>query len=72
MYKNNLESELWFEVAFWLSAKKVGLRIKELERIYGIEHGNNQRTSKNCKFLKSQEELAADLGISIPTLQNYK
>ena len=52
--------------------KKVGLRIKELERIYGIEHGNNQRTSKNYKSSKSQEELAADLGISIPTLQNYK
>lgn len=54
------------------SAKKVGLRIKELERIYGIEHGNNQRTSNNYKSSKSQEELASDLGISIPTLQNYK
>lgn len=52
--------------------KKVGLRIKELERICGIEHGNNQRTSNNYKSSKSQEELAADLGISIPTLQNYK
>ena len=48
------------------------MRIKELERIYGIEHGNNQRTSNNYKSSKSQEELAADLGISIPTLQNYK
>lgn len=54
------------------SAKKVGLRIKELERIYGIEHGNNQRTSNNYKSSKLQEELAADLGISILTLQNYK
>lgn len=54
------------------SAKKTGKRIKELERIYGIEHGNNQRTSNNYKSSKSQEQLAADLGISIPTLQNYK
>jgi hypothetical protein len=54
------------------SAKKVGLRIKELERIYGIEHGGNRKSTDNNYNLKSQEELAADLGISIPTLQNYK
>lgn len=54
------------------SAKKVGLRIKELERIYGIEHGGDRKSSDNNYNLKSQEELAADLGISIPTLQNYK
>lgn len=54
------------------SAKKVGLRIKELERIYGIEHGGDRKSSNNNYNLKSQEELASDLGISIPTLQNYK
>ena len=54
------------------SAKKGGLRIKELERIYGIEHGGNRKSTDNNYNLKSQEELAADLGISIPTLQNYK
>lgn len=54
------------------SAKKVGLRIKELERIYGIEHGGTRKSTDNNYNLKSQEELAADLGISIPTLQNYK
>lgn len=53
-------------------AKKISLRINELERIYGIKHGNNQRTSNNYKSSKSQEELASDLGISISTLQNYK
>lgn len=47
-------------------------RIKELERIYGIEHGGDRKSSDNNYNLKSQEELAADLGISIPTLQNYK
>lgn len=47
-------------------------RIKELERIYGIEHGGNRKSTDNNYNLKSQEELAADLGISIPTLQNYK
>lgn len=54
------------------SAKKMGKRIKELERLYGIEHGNNQRTSNNYNSSKTQEDLAKDLGISIPTLQNYK
>jgi len=48
------------------------LRIKELERIYGIAHGGDRKSSDNNYNLKSQEELAQDLGISIPTLQNYK
>lgn len=51
------------------SAKKVGLRIKELERLYGIELGGSRRN--NC-VLKTQEQLAKEMGISIPTLQNYK
>ena len=56
------------------SAKKVGMRIKELERIYGIEHGNNQhnRTSNNCKSSKTQSDLAHDMNITVQTLQNYK
>lgn len=62
------------------SAKKVGKRIKELERLYGIQHGatsfqgnqyevipNNSETPK-----KSQSDLAAQMGISVDTLQNYK
>lgn len=52
------------------SAKKIGKRIKELERLYGIEHGNN-RYEKNSS-LKTQADLAAQLGISVDTLQNYK
>lgn len=62
------------------SAKKVGKRIKELEKLYGIQHGatsfqgnqyevipNNSETPK-----KSQSDLAAQMGISVDTLQNYK
>ena len=55
------------------SAKKLGRCIKELERIYGIEHGNNQfdRTPKVSDSL-NQEQLAEMIGISVDTLQNYK
>ncbi len=58
-------------------AKKMGLRIRELERLYGIEHGGNRGnqyvpSSNNCNLAKSQEVLAKEIGISIPTLQNYK
>lgn len=60
------------------SAKKVGKRIKELERIYGIQHGGdhgNQYTEakpNNSDLPKSQSDLAAQMGISVDTLQNYK
>lgn len=54
------------------SAKKVGKRIKELERLYGIELGNNQHTSLPNNSVSSQSDLAARLGISVDTLQNYK
>ena len=52
------------------SAKKVGLRIKELERIYGIHNGN--QLSNNCKAEIKQTDLAEKLGMSMQTLQNYK
>lgn len=60
------------------SAKKVGKRIKELERLYGIQHGGdhgNQYTEakpNNSDLPKSQSDLAAQMGISVDTLQNYK
>ena len=54
------------------SAKKVGLRIKELERIYGISKGNNQHSSLPNNSVSSQEDLAKEIGISVDTLQNYK
>lgn len=51
----------------------MGKRIKELERIYGIEHGNNQfdRTPQVSDSL-NQEQLAEMIGISVDTLNNYK
>lgn len=54
------------------SAKKVGKRIKELERLYGIQHGNNQHTSLPNNSVSTQSDLASQLGISVDTLQNYK
>lgn len=56
------------------SAKKVGKRIKELERLYGITYGNNQhnRTTNNFNSLKTQEQLAKDMGMTVQNLQNYK
>ena len=58
------------------SAKKVGRRIMELERLYGIHQGNgsNQYKQKpnNSVIAVTQSDLAAKLGISVDTLQNYK
>lgn len=64
------------------SAKKVGRRIKELERLYGIKNGGsgfygNRHTENidltiNSEALKTQEQLAQELGMSVDTLQNYK
>lgn len=65
------------------SAKKVGKRIKELERLYGIRdgsaggNGSNQHIKKEQKpnssvIAKSQSDLAAQMGMSVDTLQNYK
>lgn len=55
------------------SAKKVGLRIKELERLYGIRDGSGGKRSlePNNSGLK-QSDIATQLGISVDTLQNYK
>lgn len=70
------------------SVKKVGLRIKELERLYGIKNGsssfqgNQYIKNKSEKVvvpnyseaphLKTQEDLAKEMGISVDTLKNYK
>ena len=59
------------------SAKKVGLRIKELERLYGIQNGgdrksNDVKSKPQNSVLITQEDLAAKLGMSVDTLQNYK
>lgn len=60
------------------SAKKVGLRIKELDRIYGIREGSAGKVSKNLEgnnFIpKTEDELLKSLGLGVTrqTLQNYK
>ena len=56
---------------------KLSRCIKELERIYGIEHGGNhgnQYSTPNPKLsdLPTQEDLANMIGISVDTLSNYK
>ena len=54
---------------------KLGRCIKELERIYGIQNGNNQydRVPKVSEgYVNSQEQLADMIGISVDTLSNYK
>lgn len=52
------------------SAKKVGKRIKELERIYGISAGkpNHEKNSQ----LKNQSDIVSDMNMDVRTLQNYK
>lgn len=59
------------------SAKKVGKRIKELERLYGIKNGGDRgnqyiEAEPNNSVLATQSDLATQLGISVDTLQNYK
>lgn len=58
---------------------KLGRCIKELERIYGIQHGStsfqgNQYNEVSPKVSESptQEQLADMIGISVDTLNNYK
>ena len=59
------------------SAKKVGRRIMELERLYEIQLGGNRGNQyvvaePNNSVLATQSDLAAKLGMSVDTLQNYK
>lgn len=59
------------------SAKKVGRRIMELERLYEIQLGGNRGNQyvvaePNNSVLATQSDLAAKLGMSADTLQNYK
>ena len=51
---------------------KLGRCIKELERIYGIEKGNNQFSLPNSSVSLNQEQLVEMIGISVDTLNNYK
>lgn len=53
------------------SAKKTGLRIKELERIYGLKVGR-PKNSENNSELSPQEKIAQKMDMDVRTLQNYK
>ncbi len=56
----------------------MGKRIKELERLYGIQNGGDRGNQykvaepNNSALAKSQSDLATQMGISVDTLQNYK
>ena len=55
------------------SSIKLGRRIKELERIYGIKQGNNQHNEDSANGTKlTEKELAAQLGIGLDTLKRAK
>lgn len=56
------------------SAKKVGLRIKELERLYGVRDGaaNEKGTRVGEINSSTQKDIADKLDIDVRTLQNYK
>lgn len=52
---------------------QIGNRIKELERLYGIMHGNNQHGGPEIfPVLKTQDQLAEESGMSSKTWRNYK
>lgn len=50
---------------------KLGRCIKELERIYGIEHGGDRKSNPKVSEM-NQENIADMIGISVDTLNNYK
>ncbi len=43
-----------------------------MERIYGIQNGNNQYDRLPKVSEGSQDDLAKEIGISVQNLQNYK
>lgn len=51
---------------------KLGRCFSFLNNWYGFEHGGDRKSNPNNYGLKTQKQLADEMGISIPTLQNYK
>jgi hypothetical protein len=51
---------------------KMAKCIMELERIYGIQRGNNQSSLQDNLTSKTQEDLAKQVGVSKQQLQDYK
>ena len=54
------------------SELKLGRRIKELERIYGVKHGGNRSKSSNGTFAMTDQDIADMNGIDINTLKRAK
>ena len=52
------------------SARKMGMRIRELERLYGVKEGRPEKLPNNS--VVNQSDIASQMGISVDTLQNYK
>ena len=51
---------------------KLGRCFDFLNKYYGFQNGGDRKSSSNNYNLKTQKQLADEMGISIPTLQNYK
>lgn len=70
--KRTVLFESIYKVSKWSNPNpvKLGRCIKELERIYGIKVGN-PNYEKNSQ-LKTQTQLATDMGLDVRTLQKYK
>lgn len=54
------------------SEMKMAARIKELERIYGIKEGRPKKLDDNHLVSKTQEDLAAEMGLDLDTYKRYK
>ncbi len=52
------------------SAKKMGMRIRELERLYGVKEGRPEKLPNYS--VVNQSDIASQMGKSVDTLQNYK
>lgn len=51
---------------------KMGRIIKELERIYGVKRGGDKRANPHCADLKSQADIAKELGMSVDVMNRLK
>lgn len=49
--------------------RKIGVRIRDLERLYGIRESRPEKLPNSS--VVSQEQLAYEFNMSVDTLQNY-
>ena len=67
-----IESNLKQRVIGNSNPMKLSKCISELERIYGISHGGDRKSSVNNSHLKTQDSLAKEFGMDESQLRNYK